>query len=192
MKNYQKLKQIIQEANPEIMELRFGCEVECDGIGVWMQKANHYFFRVIESQSLFGSELIKAQKYCDFRPYNKLRLSCIGFQSKHSGWKENNKYPRDIEIYTSLFLKDNKYKTLLLSNVYKGEIKILGRPIRLTDVLLACKREIHKRYKGYALDEIVYELVYDMWNVKHDSLDWHIKHKPETVEFIEDLLIKKG
>ena len=28
MKNYEQLKQIIQEANPEIMELKFGCEVE--------------------------------------------------------------------------------------------------------------------------------------------------------------------
>jgi hypothetical protein len=31
MQNYDKLKAIIQQANPEIMELKFGCEVSLYG-----------------------------------------------------------------------------------------------------------------------------------------------------------------
>lgn len=56
-------------------------------------------------------------------------------------------------------------------------VQILGREIRLADVLLAFKRAHSDVWGKY-------------WNLKHDSLSWHRDNKPETIEFLVKLLGK--
>lgn len=55
--------------------------------------------------------------------------------------------------------------------------EILGREIRLADVLLALKRGHSDVWGKY-------------WNLKYDSLSWHRDNQPETVEFLAKLLGK--
>lgn len=120
--NLEQLKKKIQEANPEIMEVKFGCEIRTP-----------------------------------FTTY------VIG---KHTPDKEN-------------------------------VIEILGRPIRLADVLLALENEYQAQDKSYAVDgegtfifvnkDVEMTWVNGSWNLKSDSLD---KQSPETINFLMELLCK--
>lgn len=82
MKNYEKLKKVIQEAVPEIMELKMGCKVKDN----------------------YGNEL----SYCGKR-------------------KDGS---REFQV-----MSDGNFISEIEENDFNG--KILGRPIRLADVLVA-------------------------------------------------------
>ena len=126
--NIDKLKQVIQEANPEIMELKFGCQIECDDGRI--------------KSSTGGSD-------CD-----------------------NNAYtPDNLEI--------------------AGTFKILGRPIRLADVLAAMGAE--KRF-AYDSDRTTscnhrcgQDILLDGWRLKDNNLD---NQSEATKQFLIDILVK--
>lgn len=149
MKKYQQLKEIIQEANPEIMELKFGCEVEL-------------------------------QNY-----KNPLRIIL---------WEEGIDYG-----VVSLNARDGENQSFQKKHI----IKILGRPIRLADVLLAIKNrkmqnvelDIYITKNGYSqTEEIRFKYHCDLndyrlaiWNLKDDNLD----HQSDTTKkFLIELLVK--
>lgn len=143
MMDYEKLKEVIQQANPEIMELKFGCEVT------------------------FGGELHVVIKQPDY--YNKNELMTICGQ-----------YIRDWEVLP------------------KGK-EILGRPIRLADVLFtsAITKAIVSDYLiitdagafiiGKALGGFTVPETDIHWNLKDDNLD---HQSDETKQFLIDLLVK--
>ena len=144
--NIEKLKQVIQEANPEIMELKFGCEIKV----------------------LFDT---------------------------------GNPLP----IHKVLGMNDDKtIKTEQYSKLNLQDIKILGRPIRLADVLIAIQKnkEIDRDYEWGVIvseDENLNGSVeiahYEgkgfisgvYWNLKDNNLD---NQSNETKQFLINLLVK--
>ena len=138
--NIQKLKKVIQEANPEIMELKFGCEV-------------------IRRKS-------DKEKQCFISDYyedrNGKRITLRG---------EGGNVYEIMEI------------------VFKRDFKILGRPIRLADVLLALKKLEPNHFQEAIRDLIIGKdikgkIVY--WNLKKDFDN----QSDECKEFLIKLLVK--
>jgi len=143
MKNYQKLKQIIQRANSEIMEFKFGCEV------------------------LQEKELIDWAKMTTLLAYNE---------------KNGIAYYRELD--GSVFFKRGT-----------KNIKILGRPIRLADVLLAIGKNskcvfLHQDNSQATFLKVDNQIQTPVaiWNLKDDNLDHQSK---PTKDWLEDLLVKK-
>lgn len=66
--------------------------------------------------------------------------------------------------------------------------KILGRPIRLADVLLAMRKKVYDK-SGHYRDPKWEQDIIKIWNLKDDNID---NQSDETKKFLEDLLIKKG
>lgn len=69
---------------------------------------------------------------------------------------------------------------------------ILGRDIRLADVLLAIKGKymigtLQKDEEFKNGTEWFGEIAWD-WNLRHDSLEWHRDNQLETVEWLAELL----
>jgi hypothetical protein len=141
MNNYDQLKKVIQKANPEIMELKFGCEV-IHGMAKW---------KVVATIPGKTSVLI-------------------------TNGDEQDWFQQDTE---------KRY--------------ILGRPIRLTDVLLAIDRrklwnETMKKELNYLEFDIEVEKFWIghkithkscLWNLKDDNLD---HQSEETKQFLVGLL----
>lgn len=125
---YEELKRVIQEAVPEIMELKFGCEIG-DG------EFNFIIYR----------------------------------ETKKNFWvKETNargsiyQFPKPLKISI-----------------------ILGRPIRLADVLLTIKKRSSKIMQIYVSDQEVATV--SRWNLSDDNLD---NQSDETKMFLYQLLVK--
>ena len=140
MENYEKLIEVIQQANPEIMELKFGCQI--------------------------GNS-------------KNIPLMYVG--------KSNGQH--------ALALKKNREDAMLL--VDNLNAPILGRPIRLADVLLAIaekdKRLLLTRVEpitilkgGYKATNMEY-LIFVLLNLKDDNLD---HQSDETKQFLIDLLVR--
>lgn len=134
--NLQKIKEACIKVNPEIMELKFGCEGNYDGNPVkWLRYG-------MDFQNVDGPNV--------------------------HVWQMDNG--------TRYVTPDNNI------------VEILGRPIRLADVLLATQ---WKFSNGMVDADILgsegvylYDLLHD-WNLKDDNLD----HQPEnTITFIASLL----
>lgn len=67
----------------------------------------------------------------------------------------------------------------------------LSRDIRFADILLAIRAIPDQKWgRGWARfpDDELAELVWIKWNLLNDSLDWHAIHKPETIDFLFDVL----
>jgi hypothetical protein len=127
MELYERLKQVIAEANPEIMELKFGCQLK-DKEGTW---------------KFVGPVTFATGEYI-------------------SVWRDQ-------------------------SGLGKGrleEFKVLGRPIRLADVLLALGK---RQYEVSFNEASNTERVVEAWNLKDDNLDNQSK---ETKQFLIELLVK--
>lgn len=140
------------EANPEIMELKFGCEVHVKGLV-------HTIFAFEESEGLYSAILNKPfpeeMKWADY-------LDC--------------EFTKDAE-----------------------GVEILGRPVRLVDVLLAAD------FKSNSLEGLKITSVLNLredtpnqaliavgsivntWNLRKDSLS---EQSPETITFLANLLKK--
>lgn len=157
MKDYKKLKMIIQEANPEIMKLKFGCEVE------WGYEHS--------LNSISKVWRIKKGKFINF-----------------FDWQGN---------YLMINFPGNKTNSKLL----KEDIKIIGRLIRLADVLLAIEEKTngYDKIDGYLVNTIgdIARLKYKNsclnklsntvnWNLKDDNLDNQSK---QTKQFLIDILV---
>jgi len=130
----EELKNKIQEANPEIMELKFGCEVE-------------------------------------------------GFNSIRGIIVRINLYVNESNTY-SIFWEDD---TLTMQSSI-GITKILGRPIRLADVLLAIlgpfdKPRLSAGWQGLE----AFMTPYIHWNLRDDNLN---NQSPQTQEFIFNLICR--
>ncbi|HEX8196373.1 MAG TPA: hypothetical protein VF571_09310 [Pyrinomonadaceae bacterium] len=130
MENYEKLRGVIQQANPEIMELKFGCE----------------FIRLLRNCRIIS-----------YTPYNP------------DGWRL--KY---IDIGSGV-LEDK----LVFPDNFRSECQILGRPIRLADVLLVATEDKSPMF--------YYENLISKWNLKNDNLD---HQSDETKRFLIELLVK--
>lgn len=172
-----ELKKKIQEANPEIMELKFGCEIE-----------------LIDTE--YGSELFNAVVIAK----NWSGFFYIPFEN----WSKN---PLGSDKYH--FHDEPEQREF-------QQLKILGRPIRLADVLLALQkmdtkpRDFGKKigycdFEEFKLDEmgdfrITYKqqgcrcsydcadrhLLFATWNLKDDNLD---NQSEETINFLKGLLL---
>ena len=145
MKNYNKLKKVIQEANPEITELKFGCEVYCE--------------------QLWESEGVEQDEY---------------------GIVITNFLHHDNE--TGLLVHVKKWD----ANFPCGQpTKILGRPIRLTDVLMALGK---LKKSTWIIDDDCMMCSFYIpakpelraeWNLKDNNLD---NQSNECKQFLIDLL----
>lgn len=137
---YQKLKQVIQQANLEIMELKFGCEILNSGI----------HFMVVD-----------------------LTPSGEPITVKKEGAYDSQK-PPGVHL-----------------DKYVNKTKILGRPIRLADVLLAIKEKSGidgfwiKTGNGMQFKKSIGALIWEMWNLQDDNLD---HQSDECKEFLIRLL----
>ena len=122
MKNYEKLKKVIQEAVPEIMKLKFGCEIYV-----------HY-----NVEGRIGKRILIAKP------------AKSGFAPWLSGAVQTKN---------------------------EGNYRIIGRPIRLADVLMATQ----KGAKHIYINDVV-----DNWNLKDNNLD---HQSDETKELLIKLLV---
>lgn len=155
LKQIEHIRKACIEANPEIVELKFGCEIE--------QPLKSAGYRVGRIASFSGSD-----DGTDTTSYYHVMFG------------------------------------MSVDKVYVNEFKIIGRPIRLSDVLLAVKQEdlnlenkFKKDYKGHP--PIKYKIFYqfmqsitkyeidggEFWNLKDDNLE---HQTPETIAFIFNLL----
>jgi len=112
----------------------------------------------------------------------ELKLGC---EVMVRGIREDNPGCENDVVIDGRIDKDNRIGLGYFGQVPIEGCEILGRPIRLADVLLAA--EYTKRY-----DDIINELLYShqrgtMWNLKDNSLD---NQSDETKQFLIDLLVK--
>lgn len=143
MKDYEKLKQVIQQANPEIMELKFGCEI-------------HY--------EMFPMRTIRTG------------IAMYGVGNK------------EICVMHEGLIPDFIYEKRDLK-------KILGRPIRLADVLLALqsntrieKTVLMMNLPGtFAYSDAEHHVI-ARWNLKNDNFEHQSDH---TKQFLIELLVNK-
>lgn len=140
MKSLQQLKSVIQAANPSILELKFGCE---------LQHADRLLYVLYP----LGSDI-----YCTYREQKTGRPAL---------WMLT-KFQRE----------------------YDRTFQILGRPIRIADVLLAIDKRLNYAVNqlGSFIDLENKEMdVEATWDLVNDSLD---AQSPETIQFLINLLVK--
>lgn len=118
---YEKLREIIIAANPDILKLEFGCQVE-----------------IIDN--------IKTKKY--FHILRRIKNEYVLYNSRHDA---------------AFVKKSNK-------------LKILGRPIRLADILIAIKKKMFSTE-----DKSTREMIND-YNLSFDNLE------NQSQEFLDKLL----
>lgn len=150
IENYQALKEVIQKANPEIMELKFGCEV-----------------------------LLKDFEK-DFPNY-------VGI---YAGRRWNKEIDKEVDLVVH---KKSGHRHLVQMD---KKYEILGRPIRLADVLLAIDQKYSDGNIRFVSDG-GYFWNWDLetspneygaiWNLKDDNLD---NQSEETKSFLYELLCK--
>ncbi len=140
MNKYEQLKKVIQEANPEIMELKFGCEFTYQGLTP--KYSGSYFVSWVDK---------KGDIYC----------------SKPG-------------------IEESEYFGSKSFEVEGNNMQILGRPIRLADVLLAVDKSYRaKRMAG--IDQNRLKVLWQ-WDLRDDNLD---HQGEETKQFLIDLLCGK-
>jgi hypothetical protein len=137
---YEQLKSVIQAANPEIMELKFGC---------WATNA-------INNYVCLGGDWFAPVSNGVLQGYNRFKFG-------------------DIKPYT--------------------HTKLLGRPIRLADVLLAMKSNTRMENTVLMMDlpgTFAYSDAQNhaimRWNLKDDNLD---HQSEECKQFLISLLVSK-
>ena len=167
MNNYNKLKEVIQKANPEIMELKFGCEVNVPLIakrtGSKEYKGTIAGYNGTSYLIQFGGHKMIEQGIEDTTEENF-----------HSIFSE--KLVRD---------KTKLYKC----NAWKLEkLEILGRPIRLADVLLVLNKDLRlKKLSWFLLNKKEFEKIDVRWSLRQDNLD---NQSDEVKEFLIKLLVE--
>lgn len=147
-----EIKEVIIKANPSIMDLVFGCELE--------RPDSNRYYKVIED---IGFASNSKRVWVNSVPFGSMDIA------------------REVE-------KDE----ILAGN---GETwKIIGRPIRLADVLLALSLNyaFDKNDWSYSIIQNEWEFVDEdgttqfMWNLKDDNFD---NQSEETKEFLHELLV---
>jgi hypothetical protein len=144
MTEYEKLKEVIQKANPQIVELKFGCEIEVIWTDGKTEKGIFLEPNTLTLHKSYGGELRTNGDNCG---------SC---------------------------------------SFDKKEVRILGRPIRVSDVLLAFDYNSTSEQLKFGLSSnlFVIETKNDkaIWNLRNDNLD---AQSDETKKFLIELLIIK-
>lgn len=142
---YQKLKKVIQEANPEIMELKFGCNA------IW--------------DNSLGDD-----------------IPCTIIEKSYKN-------------YWVIGLKSSEGDSLIIRSVKRREIKeILGREIRLADVLIALDkvRNIHIAVGTpgwlYNVEILVLQSREETWDLLQNNLDLQ---SDRLKQGLIDLLVSK-
>ena len=142
MTNLELIRQKCIETNPEIMELKFGCEVQ--------------YRNSEERVTAIGKEYQNPElPGCLFVP--------VGYPKGTDEFKARG----NPEIRT---------------------LHILGRPIRLADVLLAMQAQAEKDLANRQIPlprPALFGKVANQWNLKADDLS---KQSEETINFIAELL----
>lgn len=155
--------QIVREAciaaNPEILELKFGCEIKLDG-----------------------------------QPYKVLYYDQDG---KSFDGENIEFYGKTLELYSpegEVSKYSDEEEDLIMPKT--DEIEILGRPIHLADILVACdkaNRNIYVHRTGIIIDFDIIRTLQDKresgaeWNLRADSLT---KQTTETLLFLAELVDK--
>ena len=165
MKNYNKLKQVIQEANPEIMELKRGCRITID---------TKEFKEEVEG-GIYDYFVINNDKWKhDNRTF--IDVTIIGGQQ--DGWdsqlrahemKKIEIFGRPIRLADVLLAmgKEHFFEHYIASD---GDHALVYKTV--------CENE--------ANEEIVVEPIAISWNLKNNSLD---NQSDETKQFLIDLLV---
>jgi hypothetical protein len=144
-----KLKAVIQAVNPEIMELKFGCEVEC----IDNKLSNMY--------DLTGVGLVVSQEAAVFDGH--------------------------LRYITK---KEETHRSVKLDFIFHHPnwFKILGRPIRLADVLytLSLKNPLWRK-DSWDCPVSSYDVarIFIAWNLLDDNLD---NQSDECKQFLNELL----
>ena len=142
--------------------------------------------------------------------YQRLRQVIIAANPEIVEWKNGCRYIDKKGLGHVLSIPNIGLEGLVYYNterelVRQEDVKeIAGRPIRLADVLLALQANnvevdlasfIHKvsELENIHMEKDVLRIrrgTVVSWNLRHDDLDWHYRNKPETVQFLIDLLVK--
>lgn len=163
---YEELKSIIQQANPEIMELKMGCEVE--------------IINALEYQSEVQWWVVSKTSIC----------------KKHKKWREECYSEEDgCEIFDGAVIIGGNDEGYWEEKLNVEKIKSLGRPIRLSDVLLAIYKKSPSNKTRITVESDGQFIRYNplinqrfaeaWWNLKDDNLDSQSK---ETKQFLIELL----
>lgn len=139
MTNYEIIRNACIKANPQILELGFGCEVKC----IDKQLIHDYF--------MVGNGL-------GYR-------GCVLWDIKEPNTPIGHKRFDNRFIFSE---KENMFE-------------ILGRPIRLADVLLAVQNNYEFFEEKYRRDVVN---LLDCWNLLKDNL----ADNPQTWDFLAELL----
>lgn len=158
------LVKAIQAANPRIMDLKFGCKV------------------VVQEADYSPTER-SVRKYKAHRPDTWKWVWTIKNEREkiiridEADWVVmKGKAPWPILKYVYGVSVDEDY-------VYYAVKEILGREIRLADVLLAIKKK-NVNWRG-EFEVLLRDEQYE-WDLSHDSLD---AQSPECIKFLTELLV---
>lgn len=149
MTNLETIRQACIKANPEIMELKFGCRIKTEN-------------------------MVK----------DYIKVICEPFKDSE---KNEYIYATHGQTAEKIYLKPYKTENKI--------IKILGREIRLSDVLLALEKLNEDRKSYWGIDsegEFIKFKRYDIdensnifWDLKNDNLELQSE---ETINFLVELL----
>lgn len=107
------------------------------------------------------------------------------------------------EVTTNGGIHFNPTTTYFLKNEAEGSVtcekidKIIGRPITLADVLLALQKKLGRKVlndevTGQRVKKFREDILFivGLWNLSEseNSLDWHAKHRPETITYLLNIL----
>lgn len=172
LEQYNQLKKVIQEANPEIMSWQ-------DGVKISIK-----YYTNENSQEIFTNEPNKYEEGIIFGDYV---------------YVENDSIINEIILTKEKFINGiYEYGVdingrINVESYIKAEI--LGRPIRFSDILIALG-------SGYANEltkitdngELFWKFDSSepgfVWNLHQNDLDWHYINKTDTVEVLYNLLVK--
>lgn len=143
-------------ANPEIVELKFGCEIKM----LWGD---------------YHGENAWVEYKCGKCRKHKLSKNC----------RDTCYDDGDIDDAVSVvqYPEDEPKEWVLLSD--GKDYEIIGRPIRLADVLLAIRGDLTSKEQEFDIYKQVIITIVGMWIKNPDDLSLQNK---ETIEFISNLL----
>ncbi len=190
----EELKKAIIKAAPEIVELKFGCDVILHDRGQ------------IENSLKISNDELYRDKITDWLSAKNNLVRCTmlerpTFQIEKE--KDGVLYNRGMEILPMVvnYLGKKKVYKISMGLHYCHYNKIIGRPITLADVLIAINNNTKDRYEGVCISSFgLFSEEYfdgDSWKSRSLDVKWNLKEpldnqSPECIKFLNKLLVKKG
>ena len=118
----------------------------------------------------------------------KLKFGClITFKTPFSDTGVYQVLEQTDESISCVTIENGEYRMSHFNkdNIPKYDFEIIGRPIRLSDVLLAIPRSIRERLKIEHSAFGIYVKGHELWNLLKDNLE---DQSDETISFIHSLL----